>query len=43
MKPVLEGINYARSLKAKLANAIESLKWEKFLENADVTKHAEFL
>ena len=45
MKSVLEGTNYARSLKAilTLANAIESLKWEAFMENTDTTKYAGFI
>ena len=45
MKSVLEGSNYARSLKATLifVHAIESLKWEAFVENTDITKYAEYL
>lgn len=45
IKSVLEGSNYARSLKAILilAHAIESLKWETFMENTNITKYAVFL
>ena len=43
MKSVLEGTDYAKLLKPKLAHAIEILKWGVFLENTDITKHAEFL
>ena len=45
IKSVLEETNYARSLKAILIldHAIESLKWEAFMENTDTTKYAGFL
>ena len=45
MKSVLEGTNYARSLKLILilVHAIESFKWEVFMENTDTTKYAGFL
>ena len=44
-KSVLEGTNYARSLKAILilAQATKSFKWEAFMENTDTTKYAGFL
>ena len=45
MKSVLEGTNYAGSLKAILilAHVIESLRWEAFMGNTDTTKYAGFL
>ena len=45
MKSVFERTNYARSQKAILilAHAIESLKWEAFMENTHTTKYAGFL
>ena len=45
MKSGLEGTNYARLLKVILilAHAVESLKWEAFMENTYTTKCAGFL
>ena len=40
IKSVVEGTNYARSLKAKLAHAIESLEWKVFMENTGISKYA---
>ena len=44
LKSVLEGTNYARSLKAIviLAHAIESLKWEAFTNNNYMSKYSDF-
>ena len=45
LKSVVEGTNYARSLKAIviLAHAVESLKWEAFTNNNDMSKYGDFL
>ena len=45
LKSVVEGIIYTRSLKATvtLAHAIESLKWEAFISNSDMSKYGDFL
>ena len=45
LKSVLEGTNYARSLKAIviLAHAIESLKWEAFTHSNDMSTYGDFL
>ena len=45
LRSVLEGTNYARSLKAIviLAHAIESLKWEAFTHSNDMSTYGDFL
>ena len=45
LKSVVEGTNYTRSLKAIviLAHTIESLKWEAFINNSDMSKYGDFL